>query len=908
MGPSAALQVPTVRMVNVEYPAYAAVGSVFGVNLTFSYAFDIWILVDIGIQDAANATMLQSRRVVLDKPEVRSYALQLTAPRDPREWKLLASARCWCATTWIQHPTQGNRSFAVQVVEKTITVDLEFPTLPLQVRFDNETHQVMNGRLRVETLPGSHFLAAPPYVYVAENERWVFDSWSNNFTAPSMSVIASSDVQLSAKYVRQFRVSTHANSGRTIGSGWYDEGSTATLTALPPPATQDWLFQDTPKFVGWTGSVTSTVPTISLLVDSPKLLVAEWTRDSPEGYALPVLVLGSVTLALTLMFQVTSFKRRRSQRTADKASRLMPPNRFGRKPAMLLFLVIVMNAASLSSLPHAQGNEDIISTRDSEWYYWHGVPTDTCIIWMSGGLVFPDHQKINPYFLESYNTMQFVQALTTQYCVVALRSGADNFLQANANRTIHTQSYYSGSTFIGELHKSLKNRGYSYVFLVGFSIGGVIAAHEVTVRNPNLWASPDGVILISAPLSSTVISMAGQLKSNLLLMYGSTMPPVFIESGRSYFERAPAGKSGERWQSKEFHILSNFDHEVWTRIDNGNYDDTAFQIVVAFIERSKSLPFTERIQSSLPPCKDEEISITSITAPERVPLRTVYNIWLKMRRTISAGSDIAVIDVDQGILRAVQTLRANSTGNVVKLTLTENRTFPQRILLGIVAARGEGEFCKAPRTVSLEARNPIVTVGLPLNDVPIWLDGKTSSSPSEGGGYLQFEVPPGIHTLEAPRLIGLGNDTRAVFRGWSDGQTEPSRTLLVVEDIRIDAVYSIQYHVVVSAETSANPRGRWVDRGTILRYMTTTLERVGEGEDQPVYFTHWYFDSNATDAASAVEASGPLKIAPVFSQEPMVEGQGRIVSLVPITAGVLVALAIANLRVYVHSRRGYARK
>lgn len=887
-------QVPTVKVTDVKHPAQVAPGAHLTVNVTIRYDFNTWILADVGIQDTTNGTMLQSRRIILDKPETRIYALQLKAPVETGPWALVASTRCWCSNTWIQHPTLGNQSFTIEIIQQPVQLDLFVPNFLSQVKIDNEIRAVNGGVLRVETSPGLHSISAPAVVYEAENTRWVFESWSSGATAPLTTIALSSDAELHVKYVRQHRVSASSNLGSVIGSGWYDEGSTAKLIALPSSSAPQPLlgFGEETTFIGWKGDVVSDQEEIAVVVISPIVLEAAWNVDSGNSDILIVLPLADSALAAILVLQLG-----RRRKTADKSSLDVQSVRSLRLTKAPMLIVLI--GLSLLTFPHGvYADEDTISAGGAEWYFWQDVPSDTCIIWMSGGLIFADHQKINPYFLESYNTIRFLQDLRSQYCVVALRSGTDNLVQPSANRTLHTQSYYSASAFIGEIAKQLINRGYSNIFLAGFSIGGVVAAHEVTVRNPDLWSTPNGVILISSPLSATVIGRATGLRSNILVVYGDTALPVFRESGRRYFENAPEGRRAEGWQNKEFYVLEDVDHEIWTRDSDGNYDPRAFWLITAFIERTKSLQLQERLGSALTPCGNL-IGSVQVAVPEHVPLLGVYDVLVDLPAVNSSSAiDVVAVDLEEGSVLSVQRWRHRNVQGLVRLVLFENRTISKFISIGIALSLDNGDFCQLTRT-AVNVRNPAVSVGLPYEQAWVSFDGKTYLARDQPARVLQLEVNPRVHTLRVPINIDIGNNTRAVFLGWSDGDNRPMRSIAVFDDVRLEAVYAIQYQVYVSMEAAVHPGGPWVDQGTMMRYSPQTLRRAGQDGNGTVFFERWTFNATGGDAAGISELSSPAEFSAIFmSISERERNNVSVYALVYVLVGLLVLLALCNLGLY----------
>ena len=73
------------------------------------------------------------------------------------------------------------------------------------------------------------------------------------------------------------------------------------------------------------------------------------------------------------------------------------------------FVLITIVLLSLSApMARADIDEGVeykkVEVGESVWRYWKNPGSDTCLIWLGGG-IFTQQLFINPYSLESYNTM-----------------------------------------------------------------------------------------------------------------------------------------------------------------------------------------------------------------------------------------------------------------------------------------------------------------------------------------------------------------------------------------------------------------------------------------------------------------------------------------------------------------------
>lgn len=151
-----------------------------------------------------------------------------------------------------------------------------------------------------------------PYVTESAGTRerlvaWSFDRSAANPIAPADGGSDSFTTKITMSRPRAVDFSTKtqhyvniiSDYGTATPSGWYDAGSTAAISVIPP--TGELLVQH--KFAGWDGAVagSSEAYSTSTIVDSPKTLVARWTVDYTQ---LVILVLitaaGGGLAALTL--------------------------------------------------------------------------------------------------------------------------------------------------------------------------------------------------------------------------------------------------------------------------------------------------------------------------------------------------------------------------------------------------------------------------------------------------------------------------------------------------------------------------------------------------------------------------------------------------------------------------------
>lgn len=154
-------------------------------------------------------------------------------------------------------------------------------------------------------LPGSvHDCDALSLVSGGTGTQYVFTSWSDGNASPSRTI--SQGGEYAANYVTQYYLTVESDYGNPRGKGWYNSGSTATVSVTSPLGA---IVRQV--FTGWSGDLTETTSTAAILMDRPKTVTANWRNDYLQLYILIggiVVVVGAVSASVILI------RRRRAPR------------------------------------------------------------------------------------------------------------------------------------------------------------------------------------------------------------------------------------------------------------------------------------------------------------------------------------------------------------------------------------------------------------------------------------------------------------------------------------------------------------------------------------------------------------------------------------------------------------------
>jgi len=106
--------------------------------------------------------------------------------------------------------------------------------------------------------------------------RRVFIGWSGDYegTSPSATITVDKPKTIIANWKTQYQLTLATQYGTVGGSGWYDAGSNASISATPPTEENIRYI-----FAGWSGDYTGSSPSATIKMDGPKKIVANWKRQ-----------------------------------------------------------------------------------------------------------------------------------------------------------------------------------------------------------------------------------------------------------------------------------------------------------------------------------------------------------------------------------------------------------------------------------------------------------------------------------------------------------------------------------------------------------------------------------------------------------------------------------------------------
>jgi uncharacterized membrane protein len=166
-------------------------------------------------------------------------------------------------------------------------------------------------------------LNTKPLIESSGDTRYAFVAWTlNGADVNSEQVTIKMDQAFSAaaKYKKQYYVDVKSDYGNPSGTGWYDEGSKATVQVDKElPLDGLWgALGGKRVFDHWTGTSSSSNPA-EINVDGPKSIVANWRDDT----TMPLLIAILVVLAIAVV--VIAFLRPRIKQVMSRTETKKEP-------------------------------------------------------------------------------------------------------------------------------------------------------------------------------------------------------------------------------------------------------------------------------------------------------------------------------------------------------------------------------------------------------------------------------------------------------------------------------------------------------------------------------------------------------------------------------------------------------
>ncbi|MGA2972766.1 MAG: hypothetical protein ABSE39_09125 [Candidatus Bathyarchaeia archaeon] len=863
---------PTAKIVSVHHPDHEFPGSSLQVGVVIEYSDRF--LADIGIWDDDAGLMVQSLTFISEFTSVgqTSFTFNLTAPSTEGEWHLFAVNRVWWQNAWYLDPNGGALPFNITISKAPLALTLSTRGANAPIKLDGTEYQLNDGTsVTLSVQAGTHSLSAPSIIQGPAGERFVFVGWTDGLNSNPRQVFVVQDQSLQAIYRTEYYLSVKSDFGQTSGEGWYESGTEAHFALGPNYAVpvQSGFLREEYKFVGWSGDSNSTSELASLTMNGPRSIKAVWTLSvTGVDLSLPIDVffVGSLLLGGTAIIRY-SMRHSRTQ-SSGRATRIA-------MNTLVLVLIILVASMILPSGRAApiQPKVSIVKIADAQWYYWNQPESDTCILWLGGGISDESIEGyysywVNPFSYESFGTVRFIQDLAKYYCLVALEVGSTPAFNPTANRTINQELIQSQSTILAHVHDWIKQQGYQHTYLVGYSVGAQAAANDAAHTDSEDWTSRDGLVLITVPLAKTIIESAHELRANLMFLYGGNLPD-YQATGQQFYDSAPSeGWHGTYFFHKEFHVLEDVGHEVWTIRQTGAYDSTAVNLIISFVERSKALQYQPArlgmVENSTASA-NTTATVTSVQAPSEVAVGEPFVVEVNVSYKLPTGQNTTLIAYDSTnhtVLSAGIIPAGWAGSRAVRLVMPpfSNASQPRLSFLVLVKSSETWVPSSNPYPVNITVTNLVkLSVETSVPNITILFDG--TSYLTDSTGKLQIDTVRGSHTISVLPLAYLNNVSRVKFLEWEDSTNETSRQVELSNNSALIALYSKQYFVGADSDYGTTEGSGWYD----VNATATVIVSPPMISQPPAIFTHWVGDSNESSLRILLTVDSPKVVSANWS-------------------------------------------
>ncbi|WP_455367790.1 hypothetical protein [[Eubacterium] cellulosolvens] len=905
------------RIIDVETPLGVYPNSTFQIKVIAEYEDEV--LADIGIFETDNGRVVESYTHISSfiGPGRTAFYFELTAPSIEGPWSLTAATRAWWKNSWYADPEQGSKPFNITILSfstpKTIIITNPY-SHQLDIELDNHVYTIIPGKnLSLRLDPSTHKITTPAFLKINPHERLLFQAWSDDVTSLNRTFYPINDTTLTPLYQTQYYLTVFSPYGEPLGEGWYNAGITAHIGISPSPIHKTYdATRISYEFDYWTGDHFSQSPFSPLVMDGPKRVEAVWKIVEKKAIT-SILYISSVFLFLFSISILTAlYLLHRSRRTSLKHAALEAVQNLRR----LLILFFTLLAASQILVSPIAGcaymYPESIDIGTARWHYWNTAGADTCLIWLGGG-VLGYELHINPFWLESYNTMQFVQDLSAHYSILAIEKGADMMIQSQLNRTVHTEIYRQNG-FLSEAREWAEKQGYRYIYLVGYSVGGVAAAEEATLADTEGWASPNGIILITVPISTHLTANVKRLQSNLLILYGEKMTPFYITSGIAYFNKTLENEEEPSILHRELYVMDKVAHEVWTIAETGVYNPAATALVVHFLETAKILHFQNNLNKNLNEMDHADINgrinVESMVVhhPSKVMTNTILHVTAEIasdpgeRLAVTlreVGSDELVAVAESSIDDAQElslTLRSPPTSTVWRLILDLYLWDGEHWVLVSTPPRDPFEIIVST-TISFK-----LTCGFP--NVTVMIDDRDHISSRKG--EILIELPQGEHTIDVQPIYQLSNNTQLVFAGWTDKDQTHRRSIHITSDSHLTAILRKQYYFTVQSDHGEIIGAGWYDENSLVPFSVSppTIEENNDGYVKTFIFNGWNHNTDAKDPHSYITLTSPTTIQAHWKTQEFERNENDQEDFIDplLTLGLAITLFTTSITLFIKKR------
>uniref|UniRef100_A0A7C1CDF6 Ig-like domain repeat protein n=1 Tax=Thermofilum adornatum TaxID=1365176 RepID=A0A7C1CDF6_9CREN len=162
---------------------------------------------------------------------------------------------------------------------------------------------------------------------------------------------------------------------------------------------------------------------------------------------------------------------------------------------------------------------------------------------------------------------------------------------------------------------------------------------------------------------------------------------------------------------------------------------------------------------------------------------------------------------------------------------------------------------------NVESKKYSVSVSTIPGGLPVVVDGV------EYRGSMVFRWDEeSYHTLFVPKALPAGENSRYIFKRWSDGDTSNSKTIVVTGSTNYQAVFELEHMVSVQTDYGDVTGVGWYSEGTQARVaLKATIIQLDE--NTRVVFAGWTGDVKSTDSEVWVKVDKPYSLKAQWTKQ-----------------------------------------
>jgi len=218
----------------------------------------------------------------------RPFDFAERAPEIAKIWRLRVEVQYKVSYTWTNDDEGWFRDFSIEV--KGLDFNLELQGLvPSSWVLVGSTNQTVgsSGTFATTLAAGTHIVEVAGTVRVGPGTRRVFKEWKDGYPSNSRAIVLSTDTTLYVAYETQYFLSLDSDERevRAIGSGWYKEGSTVTISLDSTEIQAKGILGVLGArriFDRWIGDDYQTIAltaSAAVMMDRPQTVRAKWRTD-----------------------------------------------------------------------------------------------------------------------------------------------------------------------------------------------------------------------------------------------------------------------------------------------------------------------------------------------------------------------------------------------------------------------------------------------------------------------------------------------------------------------------------------------------------------------------------------------------------------------------------------------------